>query len=73
MSWPDEEIAVKVTPLPEEDGFKVARVAAPHQGPPRRKLTEKEWDEIWQSMRRISRLGEPVDLVEFLVKDRENH
>ena len=73
LSWPGGEIPVMVTPLPEEDGFKVERMAAPPQGQPRKKLTEKEWNEIWQSMRRISGLGEPVDLVEFLIKDRESH
>lgn len=73
LAWPEGEVPVRVTPLPEEDSFKVERIHVPREGEPKKKLTKKDWNEIWLSMRRISRLGEPVDLVEFLVKDRESH
>ncbi|MDO8690423.1 MAG: hypothetical protein Q7R39_10525 [Dehalococcoidia bacterium] len=73
LSWPEGEVPVRVIPLPDEDGFKVERIATPRRGQPRRKLTDEEWEAIFESMRRISRSGRAVGLTEFLVKDRGSH
>lgn len=73
LAWPKGEVLVRVTPLLQEDGFKVERIPVPQRGGPERKLGKKDWDEIWQSMKKISRSGRVVNLGEFLVKDREDH
>ncbi len=73
LSWPEGEVLVRVSPLPDEDGFKVERITTSIRKEPRRILAEDEWEAIFESMERISHSGRAVDLTEFLVKDRESH
>jgi len=40
----------------------------------KKKLTEKQWNKIWDDMKRISKLGKQnVNLTEFLRHDRDTH
>lgn len=73
LHWPDEEVLVRVVPLPDQDGFRVERIPISDKSATKRKLTREEWEEIWQGMKRISRLGRAVNLSEFVAKDRESH
>lgn len=73
LSWPEGEIPVKVTPLPEADGFRVERISVREKRRPRKQLTKKQWDEIREFMEKVSRMGKPVNLTEFLMKDRDSH
>ena len=38
------------------------------------RLTENQWNKIWEDMKRISKLGKQnVNLTEFLRHDRDTH
>jgi len=70
LNWRETEI-VKVIPLPKEDAFKVNRVLVEEERP-KKKLTERQWREIWQRMKEVSKMGrQDVNLTEFLIKERE--
>lgn len=70
LNWPDDEIMVKVTTI--NDGFRVEKLPISHPTHPKKKLTKKQWDKIWQSFDKIRKSGrQDVDLREFVRKDRD--
>ena len=72
LSWPDEEVVVKVTTI--EEGFRVERLPNSHPQHPKKKLTKKEWDKIYQDMETFSKTGrQDIKLTDFLRKDRDTH
>lgn len=72
LKWPDEELVVKVTTT--QDGFRVERLPISHPQHPKKKLTKKQWDQIWKNFERISHSGrQDVKLTDFLRKDRDSH
>ncbi len=72
LNWPEKELMVQIETT--NSGFKVQRVPISHPQYPKKKLTEKEWTEIFRHMKRVSRLGKQgVNLAEALRKDRDTH
>ena len=73
LNWPEDEMMVKVTTI--EDGFRVEKLPVSHpQHPKKKKLTKKEWGEIWKDFEKISRSGrQDIKLTDFLRKDRDSH
>ena len=72
LSWPEEELVVKVETT--TSGFKVERLPMSHPQNPIRKLSKQEGNKIWEDMKRISKLGKRgVTLGEFLRRDRDTH
>lgn len=72
LNWSDDELIVKVTTI--QDGFRVERLPVSHPQHPKKKLTKKQWGQIWKAFERISRSGrQDVKLTEFLRKDRDSH
>ena len=70
LDWPDEETFVKITTI--NDGFRVERLPISHPQVEKKKLTKKQWDEIWQAFDKIRKLGrQDIDLREFVRKDRD--
>ena len=53
LKWPNDELLVKVTTI--EDGFRVERLPISHPQHPKKKLTKKQWDKIYEDMEKISK------------------
>jgi len=72
LNWVEDELVVKVTTF--NDGFRVERLPVSHPRHPKKKLTKKEWDQIYADMQRISKSGKQnVKLTDFLRHDRDTH
>lgn len=72
LNWPEDEVMVKVTTI--QDGFRVEKLPISHPQHPKKKLTKRQWDEIWQDFERFSKSGrQDVKLTDFLRKDRDTH
>src|SRR5437868_9852697 len=72
LAWNDEEIIVKVETT--ANGFKVEKLPMSHPQNPKKKLTKKEWDKIWEDMKKVSESGrQDISLTEFLRHDRDTH
>lgn len=72
LQWKANEIVVKIETT--ANGFRVEKLPISHPQNPRKKLTKKEWDEIFSSMKKISKSGrQDVNLTEFLRHDRDTH
>ncbi len=72
LNWPEEEIIVKI--ITAEDSFRVERLPISHPQHPKKKLTKKQWGEIWQDFEKFSKSGrQDVKLTDFLRKDRDTH
>ena len=72
LNWPENEVMVRI--VTTQDGFRVEKLPLSHPQHPKKKLTEKEWDEIWKDFERISRSGrQDIKLTEFLRRDRDSH
>lgn len=71
LNWPEDEVMVKVTTI--QDGFRVERLPISHPQNPKKKLTKREWDEIWQAFDKIRKSGrQDIDLREFVRRDRDS-
>lgn len=71
LNWPEDEVMVKVTTI--QDGFRVERLPISYPQHPKKKLTKKEWNKIWQAFDKIRKSGrQDIDLREFVRKDRDN-
>ena len=72
LNWSGDEVMVKI--VTTQDGFRVEKLPISHPQHPKKKLTKKQWDEIWKDFQRISRSGrQDIKLTEFLRKDRDSH
>lgn len=72
LNWPDDEVFVKVTTI--SDGFRVERLPISHPQHPKKKLTKKEWDKIYENMEKFSKSGKQnIKLTDFLRHDRDTH
>lgn len=72
LNWPDSEVMVKVTTI--QDGFRVEKLPISHPQHPKKKLTKKEWDKIYEDMEMISKSGKQnIKLTDFLRHDRDTH
>lgn len=72
LNWPENEIMVKIVTI--QDGFRVEKLPISHPAHPKKKLTKKEWDEIWKTFEKFSKSGrQDVKLTDFLRKDRDTH
>lgn len=72
LNWTDSEVMVKVTTI--QDGFRVEKLPVSHPQHPKKKLTKKEWDKIYEDMEAFSKTGrQDIKLTEFLRKDRDTH
>jgi len=72
LNWAEDEVMVKVTTI--SDGFRVERLHISHPQHPKKKLTKKQWDQIYADMEAFSRTGrQDIKLTEFLRKDRDTH
>ena len=72
LNWSEDEVMVKI--VTTQDGFRVEKLPLSDPQHPKKKLTKKQWDEIWKDFERISRSGrQDIKLTEFLRKDRDSH
>lgn len=72
LNWPPDEVMVKI--VTTQDGFRVEKLPLSHPQHPKKKLTKKEWDKIYEDMERISKSGKQnVKLTDFLRHDRDTH
>lgn len=72
LKWPNNETVVKVTTI--EDGFRVEKLPISHPQHPKKKLTKKQWDKIYEDTEKISRSGKQnIKLTDFLRHDRDTH
>ena len=72
LNWSENEMMVKVTTI--QDGFRVERLPNSHPQNPKKKLTKKEWDKIYENMERINKSGKQnIRLTDFLRHDRDTH
>lgn len=72
LNWPDDEVIVKVTTI--SDGFRVERLPISHPQHPKKKLTKKQWNEIYDDIEKISKSGKQnIKLTDFLRHDRDTH
>lgn len=72
LNWPDDEVVVKVTTI--NDGFRVERLPISHPQHPKKTLTKKEWDKIYEDFEAFSKTGrQDIKLTEFVRKDRDTH
>lgn len=72
LNWPNEEVMVKI--VTGVDGFRVEKLPISHPQHPKKKLTKKEWDRIYQDMEKISKSGKQnIRLTDFLRHDRDTH
>lgn len=70
LNWPDNEIVVRVTTT--SDGFRVERLPISHPQHPKKKLTKKEWNKIYEDFGEISRSGkQDISLKKFVRHDRD--
>lgn len=72
LHWTEDEVMVKFTTI--NDGFRVERLPISHPQHPKKKLTKKEWDRIYENMEKISKSGKQnIKLTDFLRHDRDTH
>lgn len=72
LNWPEDEVMVKVTTI--QDGFRVERLPISHPQHPKKKLTKRQWDKIYEDMEKISKSGKQnIKLTDFLRHDRDTH
>lgn len=72
LNWPKEEVMVKIVTI--QDGFRVEKLPVSHPQHPKKKLTKKEWDKIYEDMEAFSKTGrQDIKLTDFLRKDRDTH
>ncbi len=72
LNWPEDEILVKIVTI--QDGFRVEKLPLSHPQHPKKKLTKGEWDEIYETMEKISKSGKQnIRLTDFLRHDRDTH
>lgn len=70
LNWPEDEVMVKVTTI--QDGFRVERLPISHPQHPKKKLTKKQWNQIWKDFEEISHSGkQDISLKEFVRRDRD--
>lgn len=70
LNWPEDEVMVKVTTI--QDGFRVERLPISHPQHPKKKLTKKQWNQIWKDFEEISHSGkQDIRLKEFVRRDRD--
>lgn len=72
LKWSEENLIVKVETT--NSGFKVERLPISHPQNPIKKLSQSQWQNIFQSMKNISNSGKKkVNLTDTLRKDRDSH
>lgn len=72
LNWPEDEMMVKVTTI--QDGFRVEKLPISDPQHPKKKLTKKEWDQIYENMEKFSKSGKQnIKLTDFLRHDRDTH
>lgn len=72
LRWHDKELTVKIETT--IDGFTVNRVPSSYNYTKPKRLTEKEWDSIYENMQHISKMGkQKVNLTKFIRRDRDTH
>jgi bifunctional DNA-binding transcriptional regulator/antitoxin component of YhaV-PrlF toxin-antitoxin module len=72
LKWPQEDLIVKVETI--DSGFRVERLPISHPQNPIKKLNQSQWQNIFNSMEKISNSGnEKVDLTNVLREDRDSH
>lgn len=70
LNWSEDEIVVKIATI--QDGFRVEKLPISHPQHPKKKLTKKQWNQIWQDFAEISRSGrQDISLKEFVRQDRD--
>lgn len=72
LNWPEDEVVVKIVTI--QDGFRVEKLPISHPQHPKKKLTKKQWDEIYKNMEAFSKTGkQDIKLTDFLRHDRDTH
>ena len=72
LNWSEDEVMVKIAT--SQDGFRVERLPISHPQNNNKKLTKKQWDEIYKNMEAFSKTGrQDIKLTEFVRKDRDTH
>lgn len=72
LNWSEDEVMVKI--ITTQEGFRVEKLPISHPQHPKKKLTKKEWDEIYKNMEKISKSGKQnIKLTDFLRHDRDTH
>lgn len=72
LNWPEDEVVVKIVTI--QDGFRVEKLPISHPQHPQKKLTKKEWDEIWKTFEDVAKSGrQDIKLTDFVRKDRDTH
>ena len=72
LNWTGNQVMVKI--VTTQDGFRVEKLPISHPQHPKKKLTKKQWDQIWKDFERISSSGrQDIKLTDFLRKDRDSH
>ncbi|MBI4096595.1 MAG: hypothetical protein HY425_02650 [Candidatus Levybacteria bacterium] len=72
LNWPEDQIMVKIVTI--QDGFRVEKLPISHPQHPKKKLTKKEWDKIYEHMETFSKTGKQnIKLTDFLRHDRDTH
>ncbi len=71
LNWPENELMVKIETT--VNGFTVEPLAISHPQNVKKKLSEKEWNKVFNEMEKISTMGKKgVNLTNFLRKDRDS-
>lgn len=72
LNWPEDEVMIKIITV--KDGFRVEKLPISHPEQPKKKLTKKEWDKIYENMEKFSKSGKQnIKLTDFLRHDRDSH
>lgn len=72
LNWSENEVMVKIVTI--RDGFRVEKLPISHPQHPKKKLTKKEYDEIWKTFEDVARSGrQDIKLTDFLRRDRDTH
>lgn len=72
LNWPETDVMVKI--VTTQDGFRVEKLPLSHPQHPKKKLTKKEWDKIYENMEKFSKSGKQnIKLTDFLRHDRDTH
>lgn len=72
LDWPQEDLIVKIETT--STGFKVERLPVSHPQNPIKKLTQSQWQDVIQSMEKISKSGkQKINLTKILRQDRDSH
>ncbi len=70
LNWPEDEVMVKI--VTTQDGFRVERLPIAHPQAKQKKLSKKQWDQIWKDLEEFSKSGrQDIKLTEFIRKDRD--